>query len=159
MTLMTEKIELDSADRKLLCLVQNDNRLTLDKLARKAGLSTSAAQRRLTRLRDLGVIASEIAVLDLKKAGGLLTFLVELELERDRPELLPDLKRWIERSDHVQQAWYLTGRGDCLLVVNVESVEGYDAFMEGFMAENRNVRKFTTSVALKTLKRSLAVPI
>ena len=156
---MAETIELDEHDRKLLRIVQNDARLKLETLARKAGLSTSTAQRRLTRLRDLGVIAAEVAVLDPKMAGGLLTFLVELELERDRPELLPDLKRWIDRSVHVQQAWQVTGHSDCLLVVLAESVEGYDALMEQFMAENRNVRKFTTSVALKTLKRTLVVPI
>ena len=31
--------------------------------------------------------------------------------------------------------------------------------MERLLAENRNVRKFTTSVALKTLKRGLTVPL
>jgi Lrp/AsnC family transcriptional regulator, leucine-responsive regulatory protein len=156
---MPEHIILDAADRKLLRLLQTNARQTLEALARKAGVSTSAAQRRLTRLRDSGVISAEVAVLDPKKVGGLLTFLVQLELERDRPELLPDLKRWIDKSEHIQQAWYVTGQGDCLLVVNASGVEDYDALMERFMAENRNVRKFTTSVALKTLKRGLSVPV
>jgi Lrp/AsnC family transcriptional regulator, leucine-responsive regulatory protein len=54
----------------------------------------------------------------------------------------------IAKTDAVQQAWYVTGCGDLLL-----------ALMERLMTENRNVRKFTTSVALKTLKRGLAVPV
>jgi Lrp/AsnC family transcriptional regulator, leucine-responsive regulatory protein len=156
---MTDHLSLDAADRKILRLMQQDASITLDKLARRAGLSTSAAQRRLTRLREAKVIQTEVAILDPKKVGGLLTFIVELELERDRPELLPDLHRWIERSESFQQAWYVTGRGDLLVVVNAQSIESYDALMERFMADNRNVRKFTTSVALKTLKRGLSVPV
>ena len=53
----------------------------------------------------------------------------------------------------------MTGRGDLLLVVTAQSIEDFDALMERLMTGNRNVRKFTTSVALKTLKRGLAVPV
>jgi Lrp/AsnC family transcriptional regulator, leucine-responsive regulatory protein len=65
----------------------------------------------------------------------------------------------IAKTDAVQQAWYVTGCGDLLLVVTAKSIEDFDALMERLMTENRNVRKFTTSVALKTLKRGLAVPV
>ena len=37
--------------------------------------------------------------------------------------------------------------------------EAYDAFMNRLVAENPNVRRFTTYVALEVLKRSLAVPV
>jgi Lrp/AsnC family leucine-responsive transcriptional regulator len=156
---MTDQPELAAADLAILRLVQRDARLTLDAIAEAAGLSASAAQRRLQRLRDLKVIAAEIAVVDPRKVGRPMTFLVELELERDRPELLPALRSWIERTDAVQQAWYVTGRADCLIVVTAADVEAFDAFMEGLMEANRNVRRFTTSLALKTMKRGLAVAL
>jgi Lrp/AsnC family leucine-responsive transcriptional regulator len=88
-----------------------------------------------------------------------LTLLVELELDHDRPEHLPGLHSWIARTGEVQSAWQVTGRGDYVLVVVAASIESFDEFMTEMMAANRNVRKFTTSVALKTLKRSLVVPI
>lgn len=150
---------IDRFDRALLRLVQQDARRTIDSLAREVGLSASVAQRRLQRLREQGVIATEIAVLDQRKVGAPLTFLVEIELEHDRPELLPALKAWIEGTGEVQQAWYITGRADCVLVVCVAGVEEFDALMERLMGANRNVRKFTTSLALKTLKRGLAIAV
>lgn len=156
---MPEDDALSPADRTLLRLVQRDARRTLDELAQAAGLSVSAAQRRLQKLRESRILTGEFALVDPRKVGRGMTFLVELELERDRPELLPALRAWIEGTDDIQQAWYITGRGDCLLVITAGSVEDFDALMDRLMEANRNVRKFTTSLALKTLKRGLAVPV
>ena len=133
--------------------------MTIDALARAANLSASSAQRRVQRLRDDKVIIGAISIVDPHRVGRPITLLVELELERDRPELLPALQNWIAKTDAIQQAWHVTGRGDLLLVVTAQSIEDFDALMERLMTGNRNVRKFTTSVALKTLKRGLAVPV
>jgi Lrp/AsnC family transcriptional regulator, leucine-responsive regulatory protein len=143
----------------LLNLLQRDATMTIDALAHAANLSPSSAQRRVQRLRDDKVIIGTALIVDPHRVGRTITLLVELELERDRPELLPALQSWIVKTDAVQQAWYVTGRGDLLLVVTAKSIEDFDALMERLMTENRNVRKFTTSVALKTLKRGLAVPV
>jgi Lrp/AsnC family leucine-responsive transcriptional regulator len=143
----------------MLARLQQDARVTIDALAHEAGLSASTAQRRLQRLREVGVIAGEVVIVEPKAAGMPLTLLVELELDHDRPEHLPGLHSWIACTGEVQSAWQVTGRGDYVLVVLAASIESFDEFMTELMAANRNVRKFTTSVALKTLKRSLVVPI
>ncbi len=156
---MDGDIAFSAADKALLVFMQRDARLTLEELSQRVGLSPSATQRRLQRLRDLKVILGDIAVVDPRKVGKPMTLLVELELERDRPELLPALQSWLTAADAVQQAWYVTGRGDLLLVITATSIEDFDNLMERLMEQNRNVRKFTTSVALKTLKRGLAVPV
>lgn len=150
---------LAHADGIMLSRLQRDARVTIEALAQEAGLSASTAQRRLQRLREVGVIAGEVVVVEPKAAGMPLTLLVELELDYDRPEHLPGLHKWIARTGEVQSAWQVTGRGDYVLVVLAASIESFDELMTAMMAANRNVRKFTTRVALKTLKRSLAVPI
>ena len=152
-------IELTETDAAILRIVRADARTTIENIAHRVGLSASAAQRRLQRLRDEKVILGEVAVLDPKLVGNPVTMLVELELERDRPELLPGFHQWIANAPEVQQAWYVTGRGDYTLVIVSSSIESFDALMERLVSENRNIRKFTTSVVLKTLKRGLAVPV
>ncbi|MEA2946040.1 MAG: Lrp/AsnC family transcriptional regulator, leucine-responsive regulatory protein [Alphaproteobacteria bacterium] len=156
---MDKSTQLTAPDLTLIRLLQTDATLTIEALARAANLSASAAQRRVQRLRDQKVILGDVAIVDPRKVGRALTLLVELELERDRPELLPALKTWIAETPAVQQAWYVTGRGDLVLVITATSIEDFDALMEQLMEQNRNVRKFTTSVALKTLKRGLVVPV
>jgi Lrp/AsnC family transcriptional regulator, leucine-responsive regulatory protein len=156
---MTSPESLDDADRALLRLVQADARLTLEQLAHQAGLSSSAVQRRLQRFRDTGIITREIALVDPAKVGRPMTFLVELELERDRHQLLPQLHAWIAAETAVQQAFYVTGRGDYLLVILQPDAEAFDMLMERMTEQNPNIRKFTTSLALKTVKRGMMVPI
>jgi Lrp/AsnC family leucine-responsive transcriptional regulator len=151
--------ELTETDAVILRIVQEDARTTIENIAHRVGVSVSAAQRRLHRLREEKVILGEVAILDPKRVGSNVTMLVELELERDRPELLPAFHQWIAKVPEVQQAWYVTGRGDYTFVVVCASIEAFDALMERLVTDNRNIRKFTTSVVLKTVKRGLAVPV
>jgi Lrp/AsnC family transcriptional regulator, leucine-responsive regulatory protein len=155
---MAEIPNLDHADRSLLHLLQHDARQTMEMLSAQTGLSTSAVQRRIQRLRDDKIIKAEVAIVSPQALGQILTFIVELELERDRPELMPMLLKWINGQEAIQQCWYVTGRGDYMMVVLAPNVESFDALMERLMDQNRNVRKFTTSLVLRTVKQSLRVP-
>jgi Lrp/AsnC family transcriptional regulator, leucine-responsive regulatory protein len=150
--------KLDAQDRKLLNLVQKDALTPLDTLAHEIGLSPSATHRRLARLRDDGFIARTIAVIDRKKVGRPLTMLVEVQIERERPELLHEFNRWIEREEAVQQAWYITGDADFTMVVTALDMDDFDATMERLLSQNKNVKRFKTGVVLRTTKESLFVP-
>ncbi|ODR92160.1 Lrp/AsnC family transcriptional regulator [Sinorhizobium alkalisoli] len=151
--------KLTATDRAILRTVQENARATIDEIAMKAGLSTSSAQRRLQRLRAEKIILGDVSIIDPKKLGFGATLLVELELERDRPELMVNLHQWIARTPEVQEAWCITGRGDYTLVVVCGSIQEFDLLAERLMNENPNIRKFTTNVVLKTLKRGLALPL
>jgi Lrp/AsnC family leucine-responsive transcriptional regulator len=152
-------MEITDIDRAILREMQRDAGITIVELAERLGVSASAAQRRLQRLRDEKVILSEVAILDPKQVGANVTMLVEIELERDRPELIASLHHWISTSPQVQQAWCLTGRGDYTLVVVADSIDAFDKFADLMLEENANIRKFTTSVVLKHVKRTLQVPV
>ncbi len=145
--------DLDKFDRRILNAVQKDARRPAEQIGAEIGLSASAVQRRLARLRESGVIQSEVAILDAKAVGRAVTVIADLEVERERPELLAALKRWLAAEDAIQEAWYVTGDSDYVLIVSVSDVETYDAFMQRLLAENANVRRYRTRVALGTLKR------
>lgn len=150
---------LTAADREILKLMQQDATITLNELAHRTGLSPSSAQRRLQKLRDDKVILRDVSIVDPKKVGASVSMLVEVELERDRPELLPPFLRWVAETPEVQEAWCTSGRGDYTLVILAQSVEHFDTLADRMMERNANIRKFTTSVVLKTLKRTLAVMV
>lgn len=152
-------ISLDNLDVGLLNLVQREAGLSSEQLGERIGLSASAVQRRLTRLRKAGVISSTVAVVEPAQVGSPAFFFVGVELERERSELLAQLRAWIANEDAVQQAYYVTGNWDLLLLVVVPDVPSFDTFMSRFMAENPNVRRFTTSVVLATQKRGLFLPL
>ncbi|MGO1072035.1 Lrp/AsnC family transcriptional regulator [Lysobacter sp. CA199] len=152
-------MKLDRFDRQLLNLVQHDAGQTADRLAEQVALSPSAIQRRLRRMREDGVILRETAVLDPRQVGKPTFFIVSLQVERERPELLAQLRRWLSAHDQVQQVFYVTGEADFVLVVTAPDTENFDALMVGMVEENPNIRRFTTNVALSLVKRGLSIPV
>lgn len=152
-------MKLDRFDRQLLNLVQEDAGQTADRLAEQVALSPSAIQRRLRRMREAGVIVRETAVVDPKQVGKPTFFVVSLQVERERPELLAQLRRWLSTHDQVQQVFYVTGEADFVLVVTAPDTEDFDALMIRMVGENPNIRRFTTNVALSLVKRGLTIPV
>lgn len=150
---------MDRFDRQLLNLVQEDSSRTAEELGAHVALSPSAIQRRLKRLKDIGVIVREAAIVDPRKVGRPTFFVVSLQVERERPELLARLRAWLSAEPAVQQAFYVTGEADFILVVTAPETESFDALMARLVAENGNVRRFTTSVALGLVKRALTIPV
>ena len=151
--------ELDTIDRKLLQALQSDAALTNERLAERVGLSPSAVNRRTRRLEVAGVIERRIAVVDPAKVGCEALFLVGVEVERERPELTQQLRNWMRAEPSVQQAYYVTGTADYVLVIAARDIAGFDAMMSNMMAANPNVRRFTTNVVMTTIKRGLALPL
>ncbi|PXV59057.1 transcriptional regulator, AsnC family [Dyella jiangningensis] len=151
--------ELDKVDRRILGILQKDARRPAELIGAEVGLSASAVQRRIVRMREDGVILAEVAVVDPKRAGRPLTMIVDVEVERERPELLASLKQWIGAEPCVQEAWYVTGAGDYVLIVVARDVDDFEALMQRLVADNANVRRFQTRVALSTLKRGMQVPL
>lgn len=84
---------------------------------------------------------------------------MSLQVERERPELLAELKRWLNAEEQVQQVYYVTGEADFILVLTAPDTESYDDLMARLVAANPNVRRFTTNVALGVVKRGLAIAI
>jgi DNA-binding Lrp family transcriptional regulator len=152
-------IELDKLDRRILAMLQKDARRSAELVGAEVGLSASSVQRRIARLREEGVIAAEVAVVDPKRVGRPLNLIVEIEVERERPELVASLKQWIAAEAMIQEAWYVTGAGDYVLIVVARDVDDFEALMQRLVAENANVRRYHTRVALGTIKRSLLVPV
>lgn len=152
-------MKLDNLDRRLLAELQEDGSLTSDQLAERVGLSPSAISRRVRRLESDGVIEKRLAVVDPTKVGQSALFIVGIEVERERPELVQKLRAWLNREPSVQQAYYVTGSADYVIFVTAPDIAGFDQIMSELMGANPNVRRFTTQVVMSTLKRGLFVPV
>jgi len=153
------ELDLDRFDRQLLTLVQQDAALTAEQLAEHVSLSASAIQRCLKRLREQGVIQRQVAVLDAAQIGRPTTFIAALQVDSERPEPMARLRAWLDAEAAVQQAFYVTGENDFILVVTATDAAAYEALMARLLADNPNVRRYTTQVAMGVLKRGLALPV
>ncbi len=150
---------LDSFDRSILDIVQRNCQLKAETIAEQVGLSASAVQRRLKRLREEGVIAAEIAVLDRKLADNPMTFIAGMEIERENYDALSKFRVWAEKQDHIQQVYYVTGSVDLIAIITARDVGQYDEITAGIMAQNPQIKRIHTNVVLKDIKLGLFVPV
>ncbi len=152
-------IALDSHDLRIIQEVQGDATLSLNQLAERCGMSVPSVQRRLKKLRKHKVIEKEIAVINPQQLGPLMTFIVMVELERERLDQLDAFKRLCRQDDNVQQCYYVTGDADFALVCVARNLEEFEVLTHRLFFNNANVRRFRTSVVMDRTKVSLAQPI
>ncbi len=150
-------IELDPADRTLLALLQTDARTPLDRMADATGLSAATVQRRVKRLREAGVIERESAVLDPASLGWAMTFLVLVEMERERIDVLDAFRRRMRSEPQVQQCYYITGDADFALICLARDMNDYEQLTRRLFFDDMNVRRFRTSVVMERSKVGLDV--
>ena len=83
-------VTLDRFDRRILRLIQRDNRRTAGALAEHVGLSPSACHRRLARPRREGVIEADISVIDPCAVGHGVTLVVTVTLECEHSDVVSE---------------------------------------------------------------------
>jgi DNA-binding Lrp family transcriptional regulator len=149
---------LDPFDRKILEFVQRDCQVNAEVIAEAVGLSASAVQRRLRRLRTTKVISAEVAIVDPALLGQRMQFIAGVEL-KDNYEALPRIRAWVQKEPEVQQLFYVTGAVDLVMVILSKSVKEYDALSARLMAEVPQVIRMTTNVVIDTMKSDLYVPV
>ena len=137
--------------------MQDNCRITAEQLSKEIGLSASACQRRINKLREDGVIAREVAILSKEKISPVLTTIVEIALERETPNIIDDFKSSMLTIQEVTQCYYVTGEIDFILILNVRDIDHYQNFTQKFLFDNPNIRRFNTLVVMETVKQRLNI--
>ncbi|SLN40505.1 Lrp/AsnC family transcriptional regulator [Ruegeria meonggei] len=150
---------LDDTDKRLLDILQRNNRLSADELGDQISISRSSVQRRMKRFREEGIIEADISVLSAKAVGRPMTFIVEVELERERTDLLDEFRRSMLAHEDVQQCYYVTGHTDFILIVTSTDMAAYEKFSRQVFTDNPNIRRFHSNVVVNRVKAGLKVPL
>lgn len=151
--------ELDTFDLAILAILQRDNLRPQREVAEQVNLSPAAVQRRIRRLQDSGVIAANTAQLSPEALGRPLTIFIEVQLVNELDALTQGFRARVAAEAAVQQCYAVTGQTDYLLVVTARDMQEYQAITQRLFDGDQNVQRFTTSIALATLKRSLHLPL
>jgi Lrp/AsnC family leucine-responsive transcriptional regulator len=152
-------MKLDRLDAKILNLLQQSSRTGSEEIGAVVGLSPTAVQRRIKRLRDAGVIESEVAVVNPKAVGLPLAMFVLVTLERERADIVDRFKQSIRHTREVMNGYYVTGEADFAIVVTAHSMEEYELFTRKFFYENPDIRSFKTMVIMDRIKTGFSLPI
>jgi len=152
---------MDRIDRKILALFQHDTQRIARSIGADVGLSAAAVQRRIKRLRQNGAIQAEIAVLDARAIGILITCIVLLTMvSRPRPVVYLDrFKRQMRGMPEVQQCYQVTGSSDLVIVICASSMEHYAEFARQWFESSEDVARYETLVVQDLVKVGLSLPV
>ncbi|WP_306150184.1 MULTISPECIES: Lrp/AsnC family transcriptional regulator [unclassified Roseibium] len=152
-------MKLDQVDISILSALQDNARTGLEQLAHVSGVSIASVQRRLKALREGGFILREVALLDGAKLGQAMTFIIMVELERERLDQIDDFVKRARQEPQVQQCYYVTGEADFCLICIAKDMAEFEALTHRLFFQNANVRRFRTSVVMGRKKIGLNVPL
>jgi Lrp/AsnC family leucine-responsive transcriptional regulator len=150
---------LDEYDRKLLRLLQENNRRTAQELGEMVSLSTSAVQRRLTRLREDKIIEADVSIISPGVAGSVITCIVDIILEDGNSKALEKFKATMRKCNEVMQCYFVTGTYDFVIIVNAKDMQHYETFAKKWLMDNPNVKHFYTHVIMDKVKVGYSVAI
>lgn len=152
-------ITLDTFDRKLLDLVQQDARLTHAALGERVGLSPSSVRRRLDALRHRGVIRREVALLDPAAAGAAITVIVNVAFAAESLDADRAFRRRMAALPEVMQCYSVAGQFDFVLVVSAVDPAAYEAWGERELMSDPKIRRYDSYVVWSTVKFTTHVPL
>ncbi|MBB1486928.1 Lrp/AsnC family transcriptional regulator [Oceanospirillum sediminis] len=150
---------LDRTDKRILNLLQQDNRITNQALAERVGLSPPACLKRVRKLRESGVITADVSIINPDVVGHKINVLVEIEMDRDQQDVYDAFTRKMHASPEVTQCYQVTGEVDFVLVVLVPDMQAYEAFARRELSSNPNLRKFRSLISLRREKFTTSVEL
>lgn len=151
---------LDSIDRRILNLLQNDARMTNLELADRVGLSPTPCARRVKRLEESGVIDRHVTLLDQARLGLNITAMVGITMDRHTPERFENFERKVSGFPEVVECSIVTGQAaDYLLKAVLPDMTYYEEFLLGRLTRIEGVVGVHSSFVLRKIISRTAVPL
>ena len=148
---MNHNLALDEKDHHIVDLLAQDAWMTHAKIGESVHLSPSAVQRRISRLRDSGVIAGATATIKNPSERQPLRMYFLLELRNDGRSQLESLVDKLKSNPDIVDVSLLAGRFDILLTIDCEDPNTSIDFAMDSFNDDENILHCWTLTRLKKL--------
>lgn len=149
---------LSRNDRRILAELQRDSRLTMQELADRVGMSSSAVWRRVKSLEEGGIIDRYAVLVNSKKAGFGFASMVQVSLARHEQTHVEHFVREVLQHPEVLECFATSGEADFHLRVVVEDIDAYNTFLDDFIFKLPGVSQVRSNIVLKEIKADTALP-
>jgi Lrp/AsnC family transcriptional regulator len=154
---MTEN--LDSYERRILALLQEDASLSVAQIAEQVGLSASPCWRRIDRLESGGYIRRRVALVDRRKVGLNAQIFAQVKLNAHGRANLDEFSQAIREFPEVLECFVMMGSVDFLLRIVAQDIEAYERFFFDRLSQLPGIQEINSTVALSEIKSTTALPL
>ncbi|GAB3188223.1 Lrp/AsnC family transcriptional regulator [Hydrogenophaga aquatica] len=152
------KKKLDTTDRKILGILQQDAETPLADLAQAVNLSTTPCWRRVQRLREHGFIARHVALVDPRKVNLGVTVFVSIRTNQHSQAWFERFRDAVRAIPEVVEFYRMSGDVDYLLRVVAPDIAVYDQIYKRLIREV-DLSDVSASFAMEELKFTTALPL
>lgn len=150
---------MDTVDRSMLRLLQDDGSLSNAALGEKLSLSVTPCWRRRKHLEDEGVITGYHANVDRRAVGLDLLAFVQIRINIHSDQTADDFEAVIGSRPEVLSCHKVTGDADYILQVVATDLDAYGEFVERVLRRQSGVAWIQSSLTLREVKISSRIPI
>ncbi len=148
---------IDTTNKRILRILQDDARSTNAAIGREIGLAPSAVLERIRRLQAEGVVRAFRASVDRGALGYRVTALVQVRT--DAPLRSDEVARELGRIPEVLEIHDVAGDACFVLKVVAQDIEHLHELINARIGGVAHVVSTSTTIVLKTYKETTSAPI
>ncbi|MFM8748553.1 Lrp/AsnC family transcriptional regulator [Rhabdaerophilum sp.] len=149
---------MDSFDRAILGILQQDSSLPLNEIANRVGLSPTPCWNRIRKMEELGIITGRVALLDAAQLGLGVTVFVSIETSDHSESWLSRFAAAITTMPEVVDVYRMSGDVDYMLRVVVPGIDAYDGFYRRLI-KVVPLKNVSSRFAMEKVKATTALPL
>jgi Lrp/AsnC family leucine-responsive transcriptional regulator len=150
---------LDTLDKKLLGLLQEDCKQTNKALALSLGLSVTAVYERIKKLEKNGVIKDYVALLDQERVNKEFVAFCHIKLVQHSQEYVVKFERQVTRLEEVLECYHISGDYDYILKVVVSDMAEFRTFMVEKLTNIDHIGSTHSMFMINEVKHTTQIPL
>ena len=148
---------LDSTDKKLINLLQNDSKQTTKQLSLQLNLSVTAVYERVKKLEKEKVISKYVAIINKNKIEKSFLVFCHLKLVQHSREYVATFEREILKLEEVSECFHVSGDYDYILKIYVKDMDEYRSFMVTKLTAIKYIGSTHSTFAIEQVKNTTAI--
>lgn len=148
---MKEKL-LDRIDEQIVSYLAENGKLNNKELANLIGLSITPTFERVKRLERLNVITGYRATINPKLVGKNLKVICQVSLKSHSKEGIDEFEQEVKKLSEISHVYHVAGAIDYMLIIEVSSMEHYQAFIKNRLAGIPHIGQVNSSFVMSELK-------
>ena len=150
-------MHLDSTDKKLINLLQNDSKQTTKQLSLQLNLSVTAIYERIKKLENQKVINKYVAIINKHKIEKSFLVFYHVKLIQHSKKYVTTFEREILKLEEVSECFHVSGDYDYILKIYVKDMDEYRNFMVTKLTAIKHIGSTHSTFAIEEVKNTTAI--
>lgn len=148
---------MDSTDKKILEILQENAMITAKEMAVKLSLTTTPIYERIKKLQKTGIIKQYVALLDANLLGKSIIVFMNITIKDHHTDKRNEFVSRMEQLDAVAEFYHTSGSYDFLVKVRFSDIKTFRDFLVNDVASIHNISDIESQIVLEQIKYSTKI--